>query len=344
MLTGNCNFLAAMRTQQSVRQEAGENEKMLVDSDLEYLRITTKGKMIVDTNPDNNNIYMNKIISKISILAVAFVAVACNVTDKAKFELDPNEVNLTWYGEYDHEKHCMHYNENWAGCGWSFGDDSIKPSADFSAYDQLVVVVDSISTDTTTLFLNVRYTTSNIITSMSAPIINKRTTLRVDLDSVGKSHVLETYVMSKRPCDLVMKTATFCKATRYGKKRVLKTRDGFIDASQFKGYSDDALVSFNYFVDGLMIHVDSGIVKPMDNWGIGKICSSADVNENVCRGRQIILKKIGEQSFDCRLGDLRYMIDFDGGNGRRGLYWSVWMGGQLTEVRMINTTIREAKN
>ena len=300
--------------------------------------------MIVDTNSDNNNIYMNKIISKISILAVAFFAVACNVTDKAKFELDPNEVNLTWYGEYDHEKHCMHYNENWSGCGWWFGDDSIRPAADFSAYDQLVVTVDNISTDTTTLFLNIRYTTSDIVTNTSAPIIDGQTTLRAKLDSVGKSHVLEAYVMSKRPCDLVLKCASFKKATQYGKKRVLKTRDGFIDASEFKGYSDDALVSFNYFVDGVMTHIDNGIVKPMDNWGIGKICSSADVNENVCRGRQIILKKIGEQSFDCRLGDLRYMIDFDGGNGRRGLYWSVWMGGHLTEVRMINTTIREAKN
>ena len=271
-------------------------------------------------------------------------AVACSTPDNSKFDLLPDDVNLTWRGDYNAETHRMHYTENWSGCGWSFGDDVKKPSADFSAYDQLVVTVDSISTDTTALFLNIRYTTSDVVTTTSSPIIDGRTTLRANLDSVGKSHVLEAYVMSKRPCDLVMKTATFCKATQYGKKRVLKTRDGFIDASQFKGYSDDALVSFNYFVDGLMIHVDSGIVKPMDNWGIGKICSSADVDENVCHGRQIILKKIGEQSFDCRLGDLRYMIDFDGGNGRRGLYWSVWMGGHLTEVRMINTTIREAKN
>ena len=70
----------------------------------------------------------------------------------------------------------------------------------------------------------------------------------------------------------------------------------------------------------------------------------ADVDENVCHGRQIILKKIGTQSFDCRLGDLRYMIDFDGGNGRRGIYWVVWTGGNLTDVHMINATIREAKN
>lgn len=287
---------------------------------------------------------MRTIVDRILPLAITMAAVACSAPDNSKFNLLPDDVNLTWRGDYNAETHRMHYTENWSGCGWSFGDDVKKPSADFSAYDQLVVTVDSISTDTTALFLNIRYTTSDVVTTTSSPIIDGRTTLRANLDSVGKSHVLEAYVMSKRPCDLVMKTATFCKATRYGKKRVLKTRDGFIDASQFKGYSDDALVSFNYFVDGLMIHVDSGIVKPMDNWGIGKICSSADVDENVCHGRQIILKKIGEQSFDCRLGDLRYMIDFDGGNGRRGLYWSVWMGGHLTEVRMINTTIREAKN
>ena len=300
--------------------------------------------MIVSTNSDNNKMYIDKIISKISLLAMAVVAVACNVPGKAKFELDPNEVNLTWYGEYDHEKHCMHYNENWSGCGWSFGDDSIKPSADFSAYDQLVVVVDSISTDTTTLFLNVRYTTSNIITSMSAPIINKRTTLRVDLDSVEKSHVLEAYVMSKRPCNLIVESATFRKAPQYGEDRELKAHDGFIDASEFEGYSDEALVSFHFFADGEMTFVNGGEVKPMNNWGIGKIFSSADVNERVCPARQIILKKIGEQSFDCRLGDIRHLIDLERNNNQRGIYWSVWTGGNLTEVRMINATIREAKN
>lgn len=300
--------------------------------------------MIVNTNSVSNKMCIDKIISKISLLVMVVVAVACNVPDKARYELDPDAIGLTWRGEYNTETHRMHYAENWSGCGWWFGDDSIRPAADFSAYDQLVVTVDNISTDTTTLFLNIRYTTSDIVTNTSAPIIDGQTTLRAKLDSVGKSHVLEAYVMSKRPCELVVKSASFRQATKYGRERELKSRDGYIDASEFKGYSDDALVSFNYFTAGVMTHIDSGIVKPMDNWGIGKICSSADVNENVCHGRQIILKKIGEQSFDCRLGDIRYMIDFDAGSGRQGLFWNVWMGGHLTEVRMINTTIREAIN
>ena len=168
---------------------------------------------------------MNKFFNKIALLVTAAFAVACSTPSDTKYILSPDEVNLTWRGEYNTETHRMHYTENWAGCGWSFGDDSIKPAANFSDYDQLVVTVDNITTDTTTLFLNVRYTTSSIITSESAPIVNGRTTLRVDLDPEGKSHVVEAYVMSKRPCDVVVKSAEFRKATQYGENHELKMHD-----------------------------------------------------------------------------------------------------------------------
>lgn len=288
---------------------------------------------------------MNKFFNKIALLATAAFAVACSTPGDTKYILSPDEVNLTWRGEYNAETHRMHYTENWAGCGWSFGDDSIKPAANFSDYDQLVVTVDNITTDTTTLFLNVRYTTSSIITSESAPIVNGRTTLRVDLDPEGKSHVVEAYVMSKRPCDIVVKSAEFRKATQYGENHELRMHDSFIDASEFDGYSDDALVSFNYYANGEMTFVsDSGTVEPMNNWVIGMVCSSADVIEAVCPGRSIILKKIGEQAFTCPLGDIRHMLELADDDGERGIYWVVWTGGNLTDVHMINATIREAIN
>ena len=289
---------------------------------------------------------MYKLTNKILLLASAAVVVACNMSNKnSKYELSPDDVNLTWRGKYNNENHRMHYTENWAGCGWSFGDDSIKPTANFSDYDQLVVTVDNITTDTTTIYLNVRYSTSSIITSGTAPIVNGKTTLRVDLDPVGKSHVIEAYVMTKYPCDLVVKSAAFCKATQYGEERELKMYDSFIDAAEFNGYSDDALVSFNFCADGEMTYVsDSGTIEPMNNWGIGIVCSSADVIEAICPGRTIMLKKIGEQSFTCLLGDIRYMLDIKDDDGECGLYWVVWTGGNVTDVHILNATIREAIN
>lgn len=286
-----------------------------------------------------------KTFRKIVYVAFAAVVVACGSSNRnnKKYELSPDDVNLTWRGVYNNETHRMHYTENWAGCGWSFGDDKVKPAADFSDYDQMIVEIDSITTDTTTIFLNVRYTTSDIITSESAPIVNGKTTIRVDLDPEGKSHVIEAYVMSKRPCDMVVKSASFCKATQYGEEHEIKVNDSFIDASEFDGYSDDALISFNYYAGGEMTYVsDSGTIEPMNNWGIGIVCSSADVIEAICPGRPIMLKKIGEQSFTCLLGDIRYMLDIKDDDGECGLYWVVWTGGNVTDVHILNATIREA--
>ena len=273
---------------------------------------------------------------------VAVFTVGCTLSTKRR-ALSPDLANLTWRGDYDPVTHHMIYTGDWAGCGWWFGDDSLMPAADFSEYDQLVVAVDNIVGDSVKLYLNVRYTTTDEISSGTAPIVNGRATIRVDLDPENKSHVLEIYVMSQYPCELTLGKSYICEAYKYGKPHELKAFGGFIDASEFNGYSDDAMVSFNYVAEGEMTYVaESGAIEPMNNWGIGKIFSSADIAENIYPGRQIILKQIGEQSFSCLLGDLRYMIEPKGDDGRSGLYWKVWTGGHLTDVRMINATISEA--
>ena len=288
---------------------------------------------------------MTKTLTKIALIVVVATFAACSNSGNNQYSLSPNRANLTWRGDYDVSSHRMHYIGEWAGCGWWFGDDSVRPAADFSDYDQLVVNVDSIEGDSVSLFLNVRYTTTDIITSESAPIVNGHSTLHVNLDPYGKSHILEIFVMSKNPCELNIKSATFKKATRYGKPHVIKVYDGFIDASEFEGFSDDALVSFNYFADGEMTHIsDSGTIEHMDNWVIGLVSSSADVIEATCPGRRIILKQIGEQSYDCLLGDIRYMLELADDDGERGLYWVVWTGGNVTDVHIRNVTVREAKN
>lgn len=283
-------------------------------------------------------------VIKVALLIVmASSLVGCSSSVK-KHALNPDQANLTWRGDYEPTTHRMTYKGEWAGCGWWFGDDSVKPSADFSEYDQLVVSVDNIVGDSVKLFLNVRYTTTDEISPGTAPIVDGRSTMRVDLNPDNKSHVLEIYVMSQSPCELTLGESYMCGAVKYGKARELKSFGGFIDVSEFKGYSDDALVSFNFSAEGEMTYVaESGAIEPMKNWGIGKIYSSADIAENVCPARQIILKQLGEQSFTCLLGDIRYMLDIEGDDGRRGLYWKVWTGGHLTAVNMINATISEAE-
>ena len=284
-------------------------------------------------------------VFKLALLTlVAAFVVGCTPSIK-RHELSLDQANLTWRGDYEPTTHRMTYTGKWAGCGWWFGDDSIKPAADLSEYDQLVVSVDNIVGDSVKLFLNVRYTSTEDISSGTAPIVGGRATMRVDLDPENKSHVLEVYVMSESPCELTLGNSYLTEAFKYGAPHELKSFGGFIDASEFKGYSDDAMVSFNFSAVGEMTYVaESGAVEPMKNWGIGKIYSSADISENVYPGKQIILKQLGEQSFTCLLGDIRYMLDIEGADGRRGLYWKVWTGGHLTAVNMINATISEAKN
>ncbi len=285
-----------------------------------------------------------KALNNLGISLIGLLILSCsNTQNRSSLSLNLDEANLTWRSHYDSISHHVYYTGDWAGWGWQFGDDSIKPSADFSNYDQIVVSLDSIICDSTTLYLNARYTNNDIISSSSAPIVNGQSTLRVDLDSIGKSHVLEFYVMSKLPCELVVTSVTFQKAIKYGEEHEIKVKDSFIDASEFEGYSDDALVSFNYYAEGEMTYVsDSGTIERMDNWGIGIICSSVDVIEAICPGQRLILKNLGEQSFTCRLGDIRYMLELKDDDGECGLYWVVWTGGHLTDVHVLNATIKEA--
>ncbi len=279
-----------------------------------------------------------------TVFILATFLYACNSTPQSNDTLTLNldEANLTWRCTYDSINHKVSYTSNWSGCGWSFGNDSTKTSADFSQYSQLVATIENISTDTTTLFLNARYSTTEVITSASAPIINGKTTLRITLDPNEKSHVMEIYVMSKRPCEITLADISFHKELQYGEEKELKVNDSFIDASEFDGYSDDAIISFNYEAKGEMTFVnDTGAVVVMNNWGIGAICSSADVIEAVCPGQQIMLEKLGKQSFTCRLGDIRYMLELKDDDGECGLYWVVWAGGNLTEVNALNATIKD---
>lgn len=289
---------------------------------------------------------MNRAFNIVALFAVAVIAVACSSpkTDNLKrLELSLDGVNLTWRGEYDNQTHRMDYTDEWSGCGWWFGDDIIKPAANFDEYDQLVVEVNNVSPDTVPLYLNIRYTTTSVITSETAPIVKGRSKLRLDLDPKHKSHIHEIYVMSKHPCTLTMKSAMLKEATKYGPPHELKSKDGYIEASEFDGYSDEALISFNYYAGGEMTYTaESGNVEPMNNWGIGYVRSNADLVEAKCPGLHIILKKIGEQSFQCLLGDIRYMLELKDPYGERGLRWLVWTGGNLTDVHMINATISEA--
>lgn len=285
-----------------------------------------------------------KILKTSWIILSGLAVYACsNQSDCNILQMNLDEANLIWRGKYDNSTHRMQYIGDWAGCGWQYGDDSIGKSADFSQFDQLIVTVDSINTDTATLFLNIRYTNFEDLNSTSAPIINGKSTFRIDLDPEGKAHVVEFFIMSKRPCELTLTSVTFRKAIQYGKEHELNVNNTFIAAAEFDGYSDEAIVSFNYCAEGEMTHLsDSGTIERMDNWGIGIICSVADPDEITLPAQRIILKELGAQTFTCRLGDIRYMIEPKDETGKQGIYWNVWTDGNLTKVYPINATIKDA--
>lgn len=280
------------------------------------------------------------------VLCVVFYSCSKNASDSKctdTLSLSVDESNLTWHCNYDSVTHRACYTSDWSGCGWTFGDDSIKPSADFSKYDRVEVVVDSVVGDITDLILAVRYTNTDFISSTSVPVVKGKATLRLDLDSVGKSHALEMYIMSKKPCELTLVSATFKKAIEYGELKQLKVTDGFIEASELQQYSDDALLSFHYFTEGEMTFVNdtSGVVEHMDNWEVGILFSAGDVLREFCPSQRIIIKNVGESVYKCRLGDIKYMLDLKDDDGQCGIYWIVWTIGNITNAKIENAFIQE---
>lgn len=284
-----------------------------------------------------------KNINLFKLLALCLIAVSCNSQQEAtSYTLNLDKANLLNKSEYDATSHRVTYLDRWTSWGWEFGVDSTKTAEDFSAYDELTAVIDNISTDTTTLYLNVKYSSSDVTSSASAPIVNGKVTIRLALDPASKSSIEQVYVMSKRACEMTVVDITFSKEKQYGPEKQIKVNDSFIDASEFDGYSDDAFVSFNYETVGEMTFVsDSGTIEVMNNWGIGVICSAVDVIEAICPGQKIMVKKVGKQAFTCHLGDIRYMLDLKDDDGECGLYWVVWTGGNITEVNPLDVTIKE---
>lgn len=279
----------------------------------------------------------------LKLLAIGLIAVSCSSqTETSCYTLNLDNANLQNKSEYDATTHRVTYLDRWTSWGWEFSNDSTGSPKDFSAYDELTAVIENISTDTTTLYLNVKYASSDVTSSASAPIVNGKVTIRLALDPVSKSSIEQVYVMSKRACDMTVTDITFSKEKQYGPEKQIKVVDSYISASEFEGYSDEAFVSFKYETKGEMTFVsDSGTVEVMNNWGIGVICSAVDVIEAICPGQRIMVKKIGEQAFTCHLGDIRYMLDLKDDDGEQGLYWVVWTGGNLTEVNPLDVTIKE---
>lgn len=275
--------------------------------------------------------------------AICLIAISCNNQQQpTSHTLNLDNANLLNDSEYDTATHRVTYLNRWTSWGWEFSNDSTGSPKDFSEYDELTAVIENISTDTTTLYLNVKYSSSDVTSSASAPIVNGKVTIRLALDPASKSSIEQVYVMSKRACEMTVKDITFSKEKQYGPEKQIKVVDSYIEASEFDGYSDDAFVSFNYETKGEMTFVsDSGTIEVMNNWGIGVICSAVDVIEAICPGQRIMVKTIGKQSFTCHLGDIRYMLDLKDDDGEQGLYWVVWTGGNLTEVNPLDVTIKE---
>ncbi len=249
-----------------------------------------------------------------------------------------------WDSSFDPETNHVEYNMSWGGRGWWYGDDNGDGvSADLSDYDRVVVELTDIKGKVGQFNLCVNYSITNVMSRNASTIVDGHATLRVDLDSIYKKNVKNIYIQCDSVGEMVIKRAYLEKRPKYGPAKTLDMTDlGVISSDQFEGYSDKARVDFTFNTTGDIMGIDEkGELVEMKGWGVGIICSVADVLGAEVTPYSILLTNIGEETYSCDLGDLRYMLSVKDDDGEQGLYWTVWPIGNITEAHIIRTTISE---
>lgn len=281
----------------------------------------------------------------IFIIGMLLTIVACTTTQPKSASKDLlNDVNFGWNSEYDSISHKLEFNKAWAGRGWWFGDDNGDgTSVDFSDYDLVVVKVSDIQGKTEKVQLSVYYPNSDVVSCSASSATKGTVTIRVELDSLLKSHVFRIALQSDSIGSLVIQEAKLQKKVKYGEPKELEINElGIIPGNQFDGYSDDARIDFVFNAEGEMTGIDDfGEEVSTQNWGIGVICSVADILGETLPKHYIFLSKLGEQSYSCTLGDIRDLLSLADDDGERGIYWTVWTVGNLTDISVVRTTIAE---
>ncbi|MCQ2228578.1 MAG: hypothetical protein MJZ13_02395 [Bacteroidales bacterium] len=283
---------------------------------------------------------MNKILP---IAAVVLTLNACQ--DKEPNILDKTQMDFGWSSDYDPQTSHIVFNDAWSGRGWLAGDEEDKNAFyDLSNYDLVVVDLKDIEGPVSKLNLIVRYVTEGNESRDVSTIVNGATSLKVKLNEEYKNKVKSIFLLCDTICEMTVKDAYLDRVHTYGERKELKMSDiGIISSDQFEGYSDKALVEFTFETTGDMMGVNQyGENVDMRGWGVGIICSAADIMGAELPSRSIIFRNLGRQAYVCELSDLRYLLTLKDDDGECGIYWTVWKIGQLTEAKIISTTIAEA--
>lgn len=248
-----------------------------------------------------------------------------------------------WNSHFEQDS-CVYFEERFGGCGWMFKDGQ-DTTADFSEYDHVVVVMDNVEPTVTKISINVKYGGTDKTSWYLSPVVNGKAMLSVDLLPEWKDKVEAIQIMGNHPGKAHLAEAELRMPVKYKDPVKLTTTNGLIEAKQFKGFSDDARVDFKYKVIGQdmnFIDEDGNEVSVL-NWSIGIICSYGDIMGAELPPRYISLTELGEQTYSCKLGDIRYMLSQKDDDGKCGIYWNVWCVGNITEARIVSVSISELK-
>ncbi|MCQ2201597.1 MAG: hypothetical protein MJZ27_05860 [Bacteroidales bacterium] len=259
--------------------------------------------------------------------------------------LDIDNLNYGWSSVYDSITHHVTIESPWGARGWGYGEEKDTSTYfDASAYDNVVVNIEGIKGPVSKLNIIVLYADKEVVSRDLSTIVEGATTMRLDLDRKAKSKLKSVFLMSDSLCEMDIKSAYFDKAHHYGPAEELKMSNiGIISSDQFEGYSDNALVEFTFESEGEMIGVDKyGNTVNMNGWAVGIICSAADILGADLPTRGMVLKNIGVQKTTCLLGDIRYLLSLQDDDGECGIFWTVWKTGNITDIRVVSTTIAEA--
>lgn len=253
------------------------------------------------------------------------------------------DIDYGWLCRYSKDTSYIYFEERFGGCGWSFKHDG-DSVIDLSDYDRLRIVCKNVEPAITKMSASVTYADSNKRSWALAPVVDGNVTINVDLDAQNSMSVKTVQLMSNRRGGVELVEAAFHVPVKYQPPVALQVRNGLISSNQFDGFSDDARIEFNYYLEGEMtMNNEDGTISPMTNWSTGIICSYADVLGFDLPQRYITLSGVGKQKYSCYLSDLRYMLEKHDEDGDCGIYWNIWKMGNITEARFLNVTISEPR-
>lgn len=279
------------------------------------------------------------------LLFFAISALICTSCSRHDAYLNINDINFGWDSEYDPTTQIIRFNEPWSGRGWMWGtDDDTIEFIDCKSEDKVVIELTDIKGPVSKISLVVMYAKKGVESRELSTIVDGRTTIRVKLDEKSKGMVKRVFLMADAPCQMRIRRAYFDKLHHYSDHKVLRANNlGIISSDQFDGYTDKAMVEFTYETYGSVMGVnDYGETVDMRGWGLGVICSAADILGMELPTHTIAFQELGLQSYVCELGDLRYFLSLEDEDGESGLYWTVWPIGGLSRARVVGVTIAEA--